>query len=79
MVSTWSLIYSTTEDSDASKEDIPSSLSSTKSRTQAAELRRASSSSSTSYCATCSTQSRPMASSSQSTSQTRLEGSPRIR
>jgi hypothetical protein len=46
--STWSSISSTTEDSDAAKKDVTSSLSSIKSQTQAAEFHRASSSASTS-------------------------------
>jgi hypothetical protein len=80
MVSTQSSISSTTEDSDATKGDVPSGLSSTKSLTRAIELHRASSSASASRLTACSTQiTRLEAYSSQSASQTWPEGGPRIR
>jgi hypothetical protein len=54
---------STTMDIDAAIKDSPSALSSTKSRTHAASVNRASSSASTSHHATSSTLSYPVASS----------------
>jgi hypothetical protein len=77
--SVWSSSSSAAEDSDTAKEDIPSALSSSKSRTWAAELRRATSSASTSHRAACSTSSLRTVSSSRSACQTRSIGDPRIR
>jgi hypothetical protein len=69
----------TTVESDAAKEDDPSSPSSTKSRTRAAEVHRASSSMSPSHHVVYSAPSRSTASSSQSASWARPDGGPRIR